>query len=201
MPERLTLAPGVEVPAPEDGSVLRYSGEAVQDVLDFFSLLCFAQNEWAGKPFELLPWEEEAVRQFYGIQVQDEDGLWVRYRRYLYDELPKKNGKTELAAGLGLYHLLYDGEERPRVGVFSSDKENASQIYEAAKYMVENTSLGQPEHDPIAWAWTPARRSTPSTAACSRCTPPTRPPSTATPSARLLSTSSTPSPTAGCGTC
>ena len=54
MPERLTLAPGVEVPAPEDGSVLRYSGEAVQDVLDFFSLLCFAQNEWAGKPFELL---------------------------------------------------------------------------------------------------------------------------------------------------
>ena len=144
MPERLTLAPGVEVPAPEDGSVLRYSGEAVQDVLDFFSLLCFAQNEWAGKPFELLPWEEEAVRQFYGIQVQDEDGLWVRYRRYLYDELPKKNGKTELAAGLGLYHLLYDGEERPRVGVFSSDKENASQIYEAAKYMVENTSLGQP---------------------------------------------------------
>ena len=64
MPERLTLAPGVEVPAPEDGSVLRYSGEAVQDVLDFFSLLCFAQNEWAGKPFELLPWEEEAVRQF-----------------------------------------------------------------------------------------------------------------------------------------
>nr|WP_243260118.1 terminase TerL endonuclease subunit [Flavonifractor plautii] len=146
------MAPGVEVPAPEDGSVLRYSGEAVQDVLDFFSLLCFAQNEWAGKPFELLPWEEEAVRQFYGIQVQDEDGLWVRYRRYLYDELPKKNGKTELAAGLGLYHLLYDGEERPRVGVFSSDKENASQIYEAAKYMVENTSLGQPEHDPIAWA-------------------------------------------------
>ena len=152
MPERLTLAPGVEVPAPEDGSVLRYSGEAVQDVLDFFSLLCFAQNEWAGRPFDLLPWEEEAVRQFYGIQVQDEDGLWVRYRRYLYDELPKKNGKTELAAGLGLYHLLYDGEERPRVGVFSSDKENASQIYEAAKYMVENTSLGQPEHDPIAWA-------------------------------------------------
>ena len=94
MPERLTLAPGVEVPAPEDGSVLRYSVEAVQDVLDFFSLLCFAQNEWAGKPFELLPWEEEAVRQFYGIQVQDEDGLWVRYRRYLSTtSCPKKTAR------------------------------------------------------------------------------------------------------------
>lgn len=152
MPEMLTLAPSVEVPVPDDGAVLRYSAEAVQDTVDFFSLLCFGQNEWAGKPFELQPWEMDAITQFYGVQTQDEDGSWVRYRRFLYDELPKKNGKTEFAAGLGLYHLLWDGEARPRVGVFSSDKENATQIYEAAKYMVAHTCLGQPEHDPIAWA-------------------------------------------------
>lgn len=151
MPELLTLGP-VTVPAPDDGTVLRFSQEAVQDVLDFFSLLCFGQNEWAGKPFELLPWELDAITNFYGVQEQDEDGTWSRYRRFLYDELPKKNGKTEFAAGLGLYHLLYDGEARPKVGIFSSDKENATQVYEAAKYMVEHTCLGQPEHDPIAWA-------------------------------------------------
>lgn len=151
MPELLTLGP-VTVPAPDDGTVIRYSQEAVQDVLDFFSLLCFGQNEWAGKPFELLPWELDAITNFYGVQEQDEDGTWSRYRRFLYDELPKKNGKTEFAAGLGLYHLLYDGEARPKVGIFSSDKENATQVYEAAKYMVEHTCLGQPEHDPIAWA-------------------------------------------------
>lgn len=151
MPELLTLGP-VTVPAPDDGAVLRYSQEAVQDVLDFFSLLCFGQNEWAGKPFELLPWEELAITNFYGVQAQEEDGTWSRYRRFLYEELPKKNGKTEFAAALGLYHLLYDGEPRPKVGIFSSDKENATQVYEAAKYMVEHTCLGQPEHDPIAWA-------------------------------------------------
>lgn len=151
MPELLTFGQ-VTVPAPDDGTVLRYSQEAVQDVLDFFSLLCFGQNEWAGKPFELLPWELDAITNFYGVQEQDEDGTWSRYRRFLYDELPKKNGKTEFAAGLGLYHLLYDGEARPKVGIFSSDKENATQVYEAAKYMVEHTCLGQPEHDPIAWA-------------------------------------------------
>ena len=38
------------------------------------------------------------------------------------------------------------------MGIFSSDKENAAQVYEAAKYMVEHTCLGQPEHDPVAWA-------------------------------------------------
>ena len=151
MPELLQLGP-VAVCAPDDGAVLRYSEQAVQDVLDFFSLLCFASNEWAGEPFQLLPWELDAIQRFYGVQEQDEDGGWSRYRRFLYDELPKKNGKTEFAAGLGLYHLLWDGEKRPKVGIFSSDKENAAQVYDAAKYMVEHTCLGQPEHDPIAWA-------------------------------------------------
>ncbi len=150
--EQLELAPGIQVPKPTDGAALRYSLQAVQDVFDFFGLLCFGQNQWAGKPFVLLPWEMEAIRQFYGIQVQDDDGSWVRYRRFLYDEIAKKNGKSEFAAALGLYHLLADGENLPQVGVFAADKNNADIIYRAAKYMVEHTCLGQPAHDPIAWA-------------------------------------------------
>ena len=101
MAELLQLADGVSVPKPEDDVQLRYCPEAAQDVVDFFSLLCHGQNEWAGKPFVLLPWQLEAIRQFYGIQVQEEEGFWVRYRRFLYAETPKKNGKSELAAGLG----------------------------------------------------------------------------------------------------
>ncbi len=151
MPELIWLTPFIHVPRPDDGSELRYSSQAVQDVLDFFSLLCFGQNEWAGKPFELMPWEEQAIREFYGVQVLDEDGQWVRYRRFLYDEIPKKNGKSEFAAALGLYHLLYDGEAQPQVGVFAADKNNADIIYQCAKYMVKNTCLGQPEDSPIAW--------------------------------------------------
>ena len=151
MPKLLKLAEGISVPAPDDGSVIRYSQEAVQHVEDFFSLLVFGQNEWAGRPFTLLPWEQEAIRSFYGVQTQDEDGLWVRYRRYLYTELPKKNGKSELAAGLGLYHLMADGETRPHVGVFAADKTNADIIYQAAKYMVEHTAMSQPEHAPLVW--------------------------------------------------
>jgi len=152
MPELMKLAPGVNIPVPDDGSVVRYSEEEVQDTLDFFSLLCYGQNEWAGKPFKLLPWESDAIQKFYGVQVRDDDGTWVRYRRFLYVEIPKKNGKSEFAAGLGLKHLLYDGETRASVGIFAADKNNADIIYQAAKYMVEHTCLGQPEHDPIAWA-------------------------------------------------
>ncbi len=151
MAELLELSPGICVPAPEDGAELRYSGAAAERVLSFFSLLVFGQNEWAGQPFQLLPWQEDLIRDFYGVQVRDDDGAWVRYRRFLYNEIPKKNGKSELAAGLGLYHLLADGEQRPNVGVFAVDKQNADIIYQCAKYMVEHTALSEPAHRPLAW--------------------------------------------------
>ena len=151
MPEAVWLTPFIHVPVPDDGAELRYSQESADRVLRFFSLLVFGQNEWAGQPFELLPWQEQIIREFYGVQVRDDDGTWVRYRRFLYNEIPKKNGKSEFAAGLGLYHLLADGESLPNVGIFAVDKENADIIYKCAKYMVENTALSEPAHKPLAW--------------------------------------------------
>ena len=151
MPEMLWLTPFLQVPEPDDGAQLRYSQEAVDVVMNFIRLLPFGQNEWAGKPFELMPWQEHLIREFYGVQVLNDDGEWVRYRRFLYDEIPKKNGKSELAAALGLFHLLADGEKLPNVGIFAADKINADIIYQCAKYMVEHSALSQPEHDPIAW--------------------------------------------------
>ena len=151
MAEMLWLTPFLQVPVPDDGAQLRYNEDAVEQVRSFITLLPFGQNEWAGKPFELLPWEEQALQSFYGVQVLDDDGSWVRYRRFLYDEIPKKNGKSEFAAALGLYHLLADGEAIPNVGIFAADKENARIIFDCAKYMVEHSALSQPAHDPIAW--------------------------------------------------
>lgn len=151
MPEMIRLTPFIHVPKPDDGAQLRYSQEAVDRVMGFFDLLVFGQDEWAGQPFELLDWEEQAIREFYGVQVLDDDGNWVRYRRFLYDEIAKKNGKSGFAAGLGLFHLLADGEKVPRVGVFAADKQNADIIYQCAKYMVEHTALSQPAHRPLAW--------------------------------------------------
>lgn len=150
MAEMIWLTPDIQVPKPEDGAQLRYSQEAVDLVVKFIRLLPHGQNEWAGKPFQILPWEMRAIREFYGIQVLDDDGNWVRYRRFLYDEIPKKNGKSELAAALGLFHLVADGEKIPNVGIFAADKINADIIYKCAKYMVEHSALGEPAHNPIA---------------------------------------------------
>jgi len=151
MPEMLTLYPGIEVPTPDDGAELRYNQTEVDRVEKFFSMLVFGQNQWAGQPFHLLEWEQRAIREFFGIQIRNDRGQWVRYRRFLYDEIAKKNGKSEFAAGLGLNLLVNDGESRPQVGIFAADKTNADIIYQCAKYMVEHTALGQPAHRPLAW--------------------------------------------------
>lgn len=152
MAELVWLTPFLKIPKPDDESMqLRYSQEAVDRVVNFFSLLVFGQNEWAGKPFVLLDWELEFIREFFGVQTLDDDGNWVRYRRFGYDEIPKKNGKTEFNAGLALYLLLGDGEPLPQVGVFAADKINADILFKCAKYMVEHTALSQPAGNPIAW--------------------------------------------------
>lgn len=145
------LTPFIRVPIPEDGAELRYFQGAVDRVEWFFSMLVFGQNEWAGKPFELLPWQREFIREFFGVQVKDPDGTWVRYRRFGYEEIPKKNGKSEFAAGLGLYFLLADGEKLPHVGLFAADKIQADIIYQCAKYMVDHTAMSEPKHKPLVY--------------------------------------------------
>lgn len=151
MVEHIWLTPFLKIPKPENGEEVRYNQASVDRVIDFCSLLVFGQARFAGKPFVLLPWEISLIQQFYGVQVKNDDGIWVRYRRFLYNEIPKKNGKSELGAALGLYHLLADGEEDAKVGIFAADKDNADIIFKAAKYMVEHTALSQPAHRPLAW--------------------------------------------------
>ena len=67
-------------------------------------------------------WQREAVMEFYGEMVGDEAdpaGSYIRRYQYLYLEIAKKNGKSELAAALGVYHLYADGEINGEVYVLS----------------------------------------------------------------------------------
>lgn len=101
-------------------------------VCDFLSRLPTTDT---GKPMQLYDWQRSLVREFYGTMTDGGGGEAVRKYWYAYLELPKKNGKSELAAGLGLYHLLADGEKNAEVYVVAADKANAGIVYNAALYM------------------------------------------------------------------
>ena len=82
----------------------RYDQESGQFVCDFISRLPTTDT---GKLFNLYDWQRSALMEFYGTQVSEtgtEDlpapinAEWLRKYWYLYLEIPKKNGKSELAA-------------------------------------------------------------------------------------------------------
>lgn len=115
-----------------------FDREAGQFVCDFVERLPTTDT---GKPFCLYDWQREALMEFYGTMDVPESGTAAveqeRLRRYwyLYLEIPKKNGKSELAAALALYHLFADGELNAEVYVCAADKENASIVFNAAVFM------------------------------------------------------------------
>ena len=112
-----------------------YDRAAGQFVCDFVSRLPTTDT---GKLFQLYPWQTDAIMEFYGTMEADEDtGELLRKYWYLYLEIPKKNGKSELAAALGIYHLFADGELNAEVYVCAADKENASIVFSAAVFMLE----------------------------------------------------------------
>lgn len=115
-----------------------FDREAGQFVCDFVERLPTTDT---GKLFRLYDWQREALMEFYGTMDVPESGTAAveqeRLRRYwyLYLEIPKKNGKSELAAALGLYHLFADGELNAEVYICAADKDNATIVYSAAVFM------------------------------------------------------------------
>lgn len=83
------------------------AGTADAAVQFFPDYLCHTEAEWYGRPFVLAGWQaNDIIRPVFGIKRSDGS----RLIRQVYIELPRKNGKTELAAGMSLLGLIADGE-------------------------------------------------------------------------------------------
>jgi len=104
-------------------------------VKDFIRRYCtHTKGEWAGKQFTLIPWQEYMIDKAFGTLRPD----GYRQYRFVYLEIPKKNGKTELLAALGLYLLTADGEEGAEVYSAAADRDQASLTYQPMAQMVRN---------------------------------------------------------------
>jgi Phage terminase-like protein, large subunit len=104
-------------------------------VYEFFAGLRLADGDHAGAPFYLEPWQCFVVGLVFG---------WVGadgYRRFrtAYEEIGKGNGKTPLAAGVGLYMLVADGEQGAEVYSAAVSRDQAGICFRDAKRFVEVT--------------------------------------------------------------
>jgi phage terminase large subunit-like protein len=110
----------------------KYSKDAADYAVAFIEALCHTKGSWAGQPFELIDWQEQIIRDLFGILKLN------GYRQFntAYVEIPKKMGKSELAAAIALLLTCGDNEERAEVYGCAADRQQASIVFEVAADMV-----------------------------------------------------------------
>jgi phage terminase large subunit-like protein len=107
--------------------------EPAREPIAFINSLTHTKGAFARQTFNLRPWQVRIVRQLF---KKRKDGL-RQYRSALL-MLPRKNGKTELAAAIALYGLLADGETGAEVYSAAADRDQASLVFGVAAQMVRN---------------------------------------------------------------
>lgn len=110
-----------------------YDKAKADKAVNFVENLCHTKGKWAGKRFWLLPWQEQLIRDIFGIVKPD----GYRQFRTAFVEICKKVGKSELAAAIALYMLYADNEPSAEVYGAAADRQQASIVFDVAKQMVE----------------------------------------------------------------
>jgi phage terminase large subunit-like protein len=109
-----------------------YDKDTADYAVGFIECLCHTKGTWARKPFELIDWQEQIIRDIFGTLKPN------GYRQFntAYIEIPKKQGKSELAAAVALLLTCGDGEERAEVYGCAADRQQASIVFNVAADMV-----------------------------------------------------------------
>lgn len=111
---RLAVARHVRDLEAGHGRGLRFDRDAAQHAIDFFGFLKHSKGEWAGQTVRLEPWQQFYLWVLFGWMRAD----GTRRFRTAYQEVARKNGKTTVAAGVGLY--LFDADDEPGAEVYTA---------------------------------------------------------------------------------
>jgi phage terminase large subunit-like protein len=111
-----------------------YDDEKANRAIRFVSNLKLT-GDFHGRPFVLMPYMEEILRNVYG--TLNENG--TRLYRDIYLEVAKKNAKSELGAGLALLSLYNTQEPNGEIYGAAGNREQASIIFNRAVEMIRQS--------------------------------------------------------------
>jgi phage terminase large subunit-like protein len=114
------------------GRGLVFDAEEAEGAIAFFGFLHHSKGEWAGTRFTLAPWQQFIVGSLFGWRRGD--GL--RRFRTAYLEVPRKNGKSTLVAGIGLLLAFFDREPGAEVYAAATKRDQAKICWGEARRMV-----------------------------------------------------------------
>ena len=134
------VAPLWRTPEPRDNPGAWFDAERVDKALKAMEQLRHTQGKWAGTPLRPDPWQVAYIfAPIFGWVHKDSSGETVRIIRSAWIEVPRKNGKTTIAAGIGLILAFGDGEPGAQVYAAAASKDQAQQAYRPAKLLAEGT--------------------------------------------------------------
>lgn len=138
--ELLALIPGYD--AIGTAGDAWFDAKAAQEAIAFIEeCLVHVEGDLAGKPFLLEPWQKALVACLFGWKRHDVQGRVVRRYREVLLYVPRKNGKTPLAAAIALYVFFCDGEKGQQDYIAAADREQAGFLFRHLKGMVESLPL------------------------------------------------------------
>lgn len=108
-----------------------FDREEADKSIAFFIRLRHTKGEYQNKLFQLTDWQEFIIAMVYGWKRKD----GRRRFRKVYNEVARKNGKTELLGAATLKALIADGEKGAEVYSAATKKDQAKFVFNAAKYM------------------------------------------------------------------
>jgi len=114
-----------------------YDEGSAERVVQFFCrYLKHSSGKFAGQPFQPAQWQEQILRTLFGWKRKDND---LRRYREMMLYVPRKNGKTTLAAGIVLYLLFADREPGAAVYSAASSRDQASLIFRECSSMIQQS--------------------------------------------------------------
>ncbi len=132
----IRLVPGYDPFADAEGC--HFDDAAAGKAIEFFETkLRHVEGAVAGQLFKLENWQKAIIANLFGWKRKDDHGRIVRRYREAFIYVPRKNGKTPLAAGICLYVLFEDKERGAQIYSAAAERNQAALLYRHARGMVE----------------------------------------------------------------
>ena len=111
-----------------DDIIIDYEG--VDKKIKFISKLKHFRGKFAGKPFILFDWQQWVIFNIYGIKYKSNN---LRVCRNVLMFISRKNGKSSLAAALGIIAAFADGEQGAEVALIANSAKQANILFDMIK--------------------------------------------------------------------
>ena len=131
-----------KTPEPRNEAGARFDPVRVDRVIAVFCSLQHTKGRLAGQPLKPDPWQVVYIlAPTFGWVHFDEDlDMWVRIIRTLYVDMPRKQGKSTLAGGIGIYLTCADGEAGAQVVAAATRLEQAQFVFAPIKQLADKSA-------------------------------------------------------------